>query len=128
MSSASQPSISKKRTPPFSMRLSDEERAELEVKAGSIPLSSYVKSVVFADDAPRYRKQRRLPVADQRLLAEILARIGASRTASNLNQIAKHLNQGTLIVDEELEADLKRAVAEVAWMRVKLMEALGIQS
>lgn len=109
------------------MRLSDEERAELEARAGSMPLSSYVKSVVFAEDAPRYRKQRRSPVADQRLLAEILARLGASRTANNLNQIAKHQNQGTLIVDEELETDLKRAVAEVAWMRVTLMEALGIK-
>ncbi|WP_102915440.1 plasmid mobilization relaxosome protein MobC [Phaeobacter inhibens] len=49
-----------------------------------------------------------------------------TRQANNLNQIAKHLNQGTLVVDPDLEADLKRAVAEVAWMRTKLMEALGV--
>ena len=67
-----------------------------------------------------------MPVEDQRLLAEILARLGASRSASNLNQIAKHLNQGTLVIDEELETDLKRACAEVAWMRATLVAALGL--
>ena len=61
-------------------------------------------------------------------MAEVLARLGQTRQANNLNQIAKHLNQGTLIVDPELEEDLKRAVAEVAWMRATLMEALGVKS
>ena len=92
---------SKKRKPPFSMRLSDVERAALEAKAGSMSLSSYVKSVVLADDAPIYRKRRVMPEADKRLLAEILARLGQTRTSNNLNQIAKHLNQGTLVIDEE---------------------------
>lgn len=114
-----------KRTPPFSIRLTDDERERLQSQAGSMPLASYIKSVVFADAAPRYRKRRKGPTAEQKLLAEILARLGQTRTANNLNQIAKHLNQGTLVVDEELEADLKRAVAEVAWMRVQLMNALG---
>ncbi|WP_274379239.1 type IV secretory system conjugative DNA transfer family protein [Rhodophyticola sp. CCM32] len=109
------------RTPPFSIRLNDEERAALERQAGSMPLSSYVKSVVFADEAPRHRKRRAMPEADQRLLAEILARLGASRSASNLNQIAKHLNQGTLVIDEDLEADLKQAIVDVAWTRVAIM-------
>ena len=118
----------KKRTAPFSLRLSDEERDELVAKAGGMALATYIKSVVFDDAAPTYRKRRKPPVAEQQLLAEILARLGSSRTASNLNQIAKHLNQGTLVVDEDLEADLLCAVAEVAWMRVKLMEALGVSS
>ena len=91
-----------------------------------MPLASYIKSVVFADEAPKYRKQRKPPTAERQLLAEVLARLGESRTASNLNQIAKHLNQGTLIVDSELEADLNRAVLEVAWMRTTLVKALRV--
>ncbi|MCE8001006.1 MAG: MobC family plasmid mobilization relaxosome protein [Rhodobiaceae bacterium] len=92
-----------------------------------MPLASYVKSVVFADDAPQYRKSRKPPVADKQLLAEILARLGQSRTANNLNQIAKHLNQGTLVLDEALERDLQQAILDVAWMRATLIEALGIK-
>ncbi|WP_298976859.1 hypothetical protein [uncultured Roseobacter sp.] len=117
-----------KRPAPLSLRLTDEERQKLVDQAGGMALGAYIKSVVFSDAAPKYRKHRVPPVAEQRLLAEVLARLGQSRTASNLNQIAKHLNQGTLVLDEELTADLNHAVAEVAWMRVTLMRALGIKS
>ncbi|MEL7264830.1 MAG: hypothetical protein AAFP69_08500, partial [Planctomycetota bacterium] len=58
------------------------------------------QSIVLDDGAPRYRAKRKPPVEDQKLLAEILARLGASRTASNLNQIAKAAHVGTLSVDE----------------------------
>lgn len=115
------------RPTPFSLRLTDKERRKLEAQAGAMPLASYIKSVVLTDDAPRYRKRRKPPVAEQRLLAEILARLGQSRTANNLNQIAKHLNQGTLVIDEELERDLHQAVVDVAWMRATLIDALGIK-
>ena len=117
-----------KRPAPFSLRLTEEERAAIESKAGRMPLGAYIKAAVLDENAPRYRKRRAMPEADQRLLAEIRARLGASRTANNLNQIAKHLNQGTLAVDEDLAADLKRACAEVAWMRATLLRALGARS
>lgn len=114
-----------KRAAPLSIRLSDEERAAVERKAGRMPLGAYIKSVVLGDDAPKYRKRQTMPEADQRLLAEILARLGATRTANNLNQIAKHLNLGTLVIDDQLEADLKVAIVEIAWIRATLMQALG---
>jgi hypothetical protein len=116
------------RPAPFSIRFSENERQQLEAQAGSMPLASYIKSVVLADEAPRYRKRSKPPVAEQQLLAEVLARMGATRSASNLNQIAKAINQGTLYVDDELAAELNQACAEVAWMRVTLMQALGIKS
>ena len=97
----------KRRAPPFSLRLTDEERVQLEFQAGSMPLASYIKSVVLADQTPMYRKRARPPVAEQQLLAKVLARLGQFRSANNLNQIAKHLNQGTLVLDEELEANLR---------------------
>jgi len=115
------------RLAPFSLRLTPEERSQLEDQAGAMPLSSYIKSVVFAAEAPKYRKRRKPPVAELQLLAEVLIRLGQTRQSNNLNQIAKHLNQGTLIVDPELEKDLKRAVAEVAWIRATIMEALGVK-
>ncbi|WP_246251952.1 hypothetical protein [Parasulfitobacter algicola] len=115
------------RLAPFSLRLTIQERQQLEAQAGSMPLGSYIKSVVFASEAPTYRKRKKPPIAEQQLLAAVLARLGQTRTASNLNQIAKHLNQGTLSIDEELEADLNAAIAEVAWMRVTLMQALGMK-
>ena len=116
-----------KRATPFSIRFSDDQRARVEARAGAMPVGAYTKLLVLSEDAPHYRKRRAMPEAEQRLLAEILARLGASRSASNLNQIAKHLNQGTLVIDAELEDDLKRACAEVAWLRTTRMQALGIK-
>ncbi len=115
------------RPAPFSLRFTPEERQQLDAQAGSMPLGSYIKSVVLSSEAPTYRKRKKPPVAEQQLLAAVLAKLGANRTANNLNQIAKGINQGTLIVDEELEADLNAAIAEVAWMRVTLMQALGMK-
>jgi hypothetical protein len=93
-----------------------------------MPKGAYIKSVIFADDAPTYRKRRQAPSAEQQLLAAVLARLGQTKHANNLNQIAKHLNLGTLVLDEELAADINAALADIAWMRTKLMEALGVQS
>jgi len=92
-----------------------------------MPMASYIKSVLFAEDAPRYRARRKPPVQDQQALAELLATLGASRLPSNLNQIAKHLNQGTLPFDEDLNAELKQACIDVAYMRTELLKALGGQ-
>lgn len=116
------------RPAPFSLRLTETEREQLEAQAGGMSLASYIKSVVFAAEAPTYRKRRKPPVAEQRLLAEVLARLGQTRTSNNLNQIAKHLNQGTLVIDDELELDLKAAIVEVAWIRATIMDALGVKS
>ncbi|CUH89111.1 hypothetical protein PH5382_03057 [Phaeobacter sp. CECT 5382] len=117
-----------KRIPPLSIRLTKEERALLEQRAGSLSLAGYIKSVVFADNAPRFRSRRQTQELDAKLLAELLAHLGASRVASNLNQIAKHLNQGTLVIDPELDSDLKAAASEVAWIRSTLLQALGAKS
>jgi hypothetical protein len=112
------------RPAPLSLRLSDEERQRLEAQAGAMPLASYIKSVIFDAAAPTYRKRRKPPVAEQQLLAEVLARLGETRHANNLNQIAKAINQGTLYVDDELTTDIQAALADIAWMRITLMEAL----
>ncbi len=114
-----------KREAPFSIRFTDEERALLNMRSGTMPVASYIKSVLFAEDAPKYRKRSKTPSADQKAIAELLARLGASRSASNLNQIAKAANQGMLFVDEDLKENLNRACAEVAWIRTTLLQALG---
>ncbi|MBO9399158.1 plasmid mobilization relaxosome protein MobC [Shimia sp. R9_2] len=91
-----------------------------------MPLSSYIKSVVLEGSAPSYRKRRRTPDQNDKLLGQILTRLGASRVPNNLNQIAKHLNQGTLVIDEALEQDLREAVEVVAFVRATLTQALGV--
>lgn len=116
----------KTRPAPFSVRLTRGERAALLSRAGGLPLGSYVKQVLFAGSAPVARRPKAV-VADHALLGRVLAALGASRVASNLNQLAKAANLGSLPVTEETESDLRRACAEIAGMRADLLAALGIE-
>lgn len=115
-----------RREAPFSLRLSFEERARLKASAGAMPVASYIKSLLFADDAPVYRSRRRAPVRDDEALAQLLACLGASRIANNLNQLAKAANSGSFYFDRETKAQLAAACDDIRVMRQLLMHALGM--
>jgi hypothetical protein len=114
-----------KREAPYSLRLTFEERAKLNDNAGTMPVGSYIKSILFAEDAPKYRRRKSSPVKDMKALADVLAALGATRIANNLNQLAKATNIGNFYFDEDTKRDLKRACDDVRVMRQVLMHALG---
>jgi hypothetical protein len=116
------------RVPPFSLRLTLEERAKLDSRAGNLHLGAYIKSVLFAEDAPTYRQRRKGPIADQKALADVLACLGASRLSQNLNQLAKAANIGDLYFDEETKRLIGSACSDIKAMRQMLMQALGLKS
>jgi len=114
--------------PPFSLRLTFEERARLEELAGNEPLGSYIKRKVFngkGGGTKRARSRIRRPIKDEQKLAQVLAMLGQSRIANNLNQLAKAANMGTLPVMPDTERDIRRACADVALLRRELLRALG---
>jgi len=116
-----------RRPAPFSLRLSAKERARLEHDAGETPLATYIKFRLF-NHLPDLSSYRDGPSAtDQRLIAQLLAALGASRSANNLNQLAKSANMGTLDVRPETEAELREACAAVQSMRRDLVTALGLK-
>ena len=81
-----------KKTPPFSLRLTFEERARLEELAGDMPLGAYIRRKVFDGQGlkkKRARARSRRPIKDEQKLAQVLAMLGQSRIANNLNQLAK---------------------------------------
>ncbi|MCE8511054.1 hypothetical protein KBY28_21655, partial [Ruegeria pomeroyi] len=65
------------------------------------------------------------PVKDAEALGRVLGALGASRLSSNLNQLAKAVNTGSLPVTPETEADLVAACEEVRALRDDLLRALG---
>jgi hypothetical protein len=112
---------------PFSLRLTVQERARLEADAGGLPLGEYIRRRVFEGGASPRRRVRR-PTPDHESLARVLAELGRSRLASNLNQIAKAANSGSLPVTPELRAELNAACADVRVMRDALITALGLKA
>lgn len=120
-------STRQKREAPFSLRLSFEERRKLEQAAKGMPLSAFIKALLFGNDPPKPRGRRKPPVQDHEALGRVLSALGRSRLASNLNQLARAVNTGTLPVHPETEAELRQACAEVAAIRAALFKALGYE-
>lgn len=114
-----------KAPPPFSLRLTFEERARLERDAAGMSLGAYIRSRLFGDDVPQRRTRGKFPVRDQAALAKVLAALGASRLSQNLNQLARAVNIGALPVTPEADAELRDACRAVTEMRDELLRALG---
>ena len=113
-----------KRAAPFSIRFTEAERMRLISAAGNLTLGAYIKQRLF-DDLPAVPRQNSLLKVDQQALGKVLAIVGQSRLASNMNQIAKAANLGTLPVVPETEEEIKQACYDIAIMRMLIMKALG---
>lgn len=110
---------------PFSLRLTHEERARLLADAGRKPMGAYIRERLFGDDAAPRKGRGYSPVKDYEALGRVLGALGRSRLSSNLNQLAKAVNTGSLPVTPETEASLRQACREVSDMRADLLRALG---
>lgn len=114
----------KSKTSPFSLRLTNEERAWLDQQAGYRPLGDYIRAKILGENAQKRRTLRKTNT-DAQQIALVLSMLGDSRLASNLNQLAKHANMGTLDVSEHVEEELTQACAAIVAMRDTLLIALG---
>lgn len=113
--------------PPYSIRFTFEERAQLDAERGRQPLSTFIRERLFGEDASPRKKHVTGPVQDAEALGRVLGALGGSRLSANLNQLAKAVNTGSLPVTPETEADLQEACREVKALREDLLRALGKQ-
>lgn len=118
----------KRRPAPFSLRLTEAERARLVEEAKGAPLGSYIKAKLLGSSLPVRTRRSGLAVEDRQALAQALAALGASRLSSNLNQLAHLANVGALPVTPETEAELSEALAIVRDIRRLLLTALGLKA
>ncbi|MGJ0453944.1 MAG: hypothetical protein ACR65T_12065 [Methylocystis sp.] len=85
----------------------------------------HIRERLFGDDTAPRKRRGNSRVKDAEALGRVLGALGESRLSSNLNQLAKAVNTGSLPLTPETEADLKAACRDVAVMRADLMRALG---
>ncbi len=111
---------------PFSLRLSFEERAQLENEAAGIPVGAYIRQRLFRDKETPRKRRGKSPVKDHVALGRVLGALGQSRISNNLNQLAKAVNTGSLPVTQETEDAIKQACDDVKAMRQDLLLALGV--
>lgn len=114
-------------TKPFTLKLTDIERAELTRRAGEMALGTYIKGMLFADGEQRRSRGARTPVKDHTALAEVLACLGRSGLADNMKALAEAAETGTLQWDDDAPVTIKQACDDIVVMRLLLMKALGFQ-
>ncbi|MEX2495601.1 MAG: hypothetical protein WD448_05895 [Woeseia sp.] len=119
------PDPTKRAPAPFSLRLTQEERQQLDKQAGDVPLSVYIRSRLF--DASAASKRDRQPASDHKTLAQILGQLGQSGLASNIADLAHAARSGSVPLDPETQKALRAALADIREIKSQLMGALGIR-
>jgi len=113
------------------MRFTKEERKSLELAAAGRPLAAYIRWLIFKEDMPEMPKKRSRGESaspDHKQLAKLLGALGKSRIASNINQLARAANSGSLPVNEDVLKSLFEAVHSISWMRDTLIKGMGIKA
>ena len=112
--------------PTYQMNLTQQERALLERWADGRPISDYIKDVLFVEER---KPQRSLGIVleDKKLFAKALGFLGKSRLSSNVNQLAKAANTGSLQVTPETEKLIQESMHAILWMRDLLMQAMRLK-
>ena len=113
---------------PISVRCTAEELEQLKALADAygITLSALFRQAALGAKEVKRKRKSRQPVKNKKELARLFALLGQSRMASNLNQLARSANSGSLVMTPDTEAQLVRACKDIRFMRITLMRALGI--
>lgn len=105
------------------IRITEDEFNQLVTDSNGTSHSAHIRRCMFGNKTSK----RVVPEADRLLLAQILAKLGESRIANNLNQIAYHANCGSLVLEDVTIEEINEACLHVAWMRTQLIKALGLK-
>ena len=121
----------KPKTTIFSLRLTPEERADLSRRAGSLALGEYIRLQLFGMPKSRpkskLRRKPRSPIADQEMLAKLLAKLGQLEVAKNLGELVHAARSGSVPLTPETDLFLRAAHREILTMKKMLMKGLGIK-
>ena len=96
----------KKQPSPFSIRFTEQERKSIEQAAGDSALLGGLPTI--------YSNPQQEAGKEHKLLAELIALLGQSRIASNINQLAKAVNSGSLPVNQDVLQSLEESVLPYA--------------
>ena len=117
----------RKRPAPFTIRLSDGERAILERKAGKRSIGAYIREKALGDEQAPRRKRAGKPAVDSVLLGQVLGKLGKSEQVSVLFLLLVAAEKNRVVMTETERAALYEACEGVQEVRTALMSALGLR-
>lgn len=126
---ATGPSMPKtrQRPAPFAIRLSPDERAYLEGKAGNRPLGTFIRSQLLGNVAAPRKVTRKQPI-NEALLGRVLGMLGKSDQVKVLFMLLTAAENERISMTEKERTALHEACADVREVRTLLIKALGLRS
>jgi len=110
----------------LTVRVSDEQRALLERRAGNRPLADYIRHTLDIENTEK-RQRNYKPQADRVMLARILAALGSSDMAASMRDIANAARNGALPESPDTLLSLQAACLTIEKIRHDLISALGLK-
>lgn len=121
-----------KRPVPLSLRLTVEERAQLNKDSAGMSLGAYVRACLFdgKKSGPKIKLRTRgcNPIKDRKALAQLLGLLGKSGLAIHMGEMAEAARSGSLVMSPQAEKALTKACKEIEDMRAYLIRALGLSA
>lgn len=114
------------KTSPISVRFSRDELKQIARAAQKLNLSrsQFIRLRTLGAEAISSRNNK---LTRQKTLAQILGKLGHSSLSASLSDLSDAARCGHLIIDEEMEARLKVACADISEIRQLLLKALGLR-
>lgn len=106
------------------LRITEADHARLLDAAGDMTLSAYMRAVIFDKELRKVRVNRK-PLKDEQALSQALNLLMRSQIAPNLNQIAKAVHCGMVLMPDEAIEALTCAQQELSTTRTLLLKSLG---
>lgn len=115
---------------PYTMRFSRNERKAMEILAEPLGCSvpELIRFKVLNEDTGQQIAYLLEHINEQSENAKILAELGKSRIANNLNQIAKAINTGTLEITPDVVLQINEAYEAILWIRSQLIRKQGLKA
>jgi len=109
----------------LTIRLTPEERAQLEAKAGDRALSAFMRDLAL-ERAARRKTAQHQPGDVTTALAQVLALLGRSGAVAGISALGTAAQNGVLEHDESTLARLDTGLDDLATIKHLLMKALRV--
>ena len=96
------------------------------IAGDSMPVSDFARDRILSDYLDKPKPRRRSPTKELEAAGRILGELGRTRIASNLNQLAKQANAGSLVLTPEIQTALLPACADIRQIRNLLLKMQGL--
>ena len=116
-----------KRMAPLSVRLSKEQRMQLERDAVGMSLNAYVLSKLF-DDPAKPKRSRKEPTQKDKAIARALRQLSQAGLVGYLLSQIEAIEEHRLQLPPHEEEQLRQAYTDCCNLRRDLIEAMGLEA